>query len=136
MKTWCRNKLLNFYDDSDETSAGISQRIKKRLLENLLSIDNISTYSGENTTFHFAKQKSVFQKLKLLNPNIQCANFLAHILHKYTKQAGHKLQTDSKDVFLKIFSHFSSAKHTEELKTIFDFLGENRIYYIMWELGG
>jgi hypothetical protein len=32
------NEILVFYDDSDETSAGISQQIKKGLLENSLRL--------------------------------------------------------------------------------------------------
>jgi hypothetical protein len=34
-------KVLDFYDDPDETSAGIANQIKARLTENLLSLENI-----------------------------------------------------------------------------------------------
>jgi hypothetical protein len=66
----------------------------------------------------------VFQKSKL-NPNILCANCLAHILHSCTKQAGDKLRIDIESLAVKKFNHFSSSKHTEELKTIFEFCGDD-----------
>jgi hypothetical protein len=46
-------------------------------------------------------------------------------LHNCAKLAGGKLQTDLGSLVVKIFNHFSSAKCTEELKAIFDFLGED-----------
>lgn len=101
--------------------AEMPQQIKKNLLENLLSTDNISSYSGATASFHFAKQNSVFQKIKVQSTNIQPANFLVLILHNCIKEAGQKLQTDSKGLLVNIINHFSSAKHTEELKTIFDY---------------
>lgn len=50
---------------------------------------------------------------------------LAHLLHSYTKQAGDEVQTDIESLVVKMLNHFSSAKCTEELKAIFDFLGED-----------
>jgi hypothetical protein len=100
------NKVLDFYDDSNGTSAGISRQIQNRLPENSFSTHNISSYSGNNV----AKQK-------LLNPNTQRADCNARNLHSRAKKLGDKLQ---------ISNHFSSsAKHTEELNTIFDFRGED-----------
>jgi hypothetical protein len=55
------SKFLDIYDDPDETSAGISQQIKKVLLENSLSIDNISSYSGDNASVNFATHSSFFR---------------------------------------------------------------------------
>jgi hypothetical protein len=100
------NKVLEFYDDLDKTSAGISQQIPKRLLENSLSIDNISSYSGHNASTNFSKHNSILPKLKLLNQNIQRANCTAHILHICTKQAGNKLQIDIESLVAKIFNRF------------------------------
>jgi hypothetical protein len=41
-KNGVENKVLDFYDDPDETSAGITNQIKARLTENSLSLENIS----------------------------------------------------------------------------------------------
>jgi hypothetical protein len=92
------NKVLDFYDDLDKISAGIFQQIPKRLLENSLSTDNISSYSGHNASVNFSKHSSVLQKLKLLNQNIQHANRIAHILHNCTKQVSNKLQIDTESL--------------------------------------
>jgi hypothetical protein len=109
----------------DEISAGISQQIQKRLLENLLSIDNIFSYCGDCASVNFTKHSLVFEKLKL-NLQNQYANCLAHILHNCTKQACGRLQIDIESVAVKIFNHFSSfSKHTEELKAIFYFCGDD-----------
>jgi hypothetical protein len=99
------NKVLDFYDEPDKTSVGIAQQIPKRLLENSLSIDNISSYSGHSASVNFSKHNSVLQTLKLLNQNIQRADCIAHILHNCTKQASNKLQIDIKSLVAKIFNH-------------------------------
>jgi hypothetical protein len=117
-----------------ETSVGIYQQIEKKLLENSLSSDNIFSYSRDNANVNFAKHNLVFEKLKLLNPNIQCTDCLAHILHNCAKQADDKLQLDIESLVVKIFNPFSSAKHIEELKRVFDFLDED-YENLLWYAG-
>jgi hypothetical protein len=124
-KNGVENKVLDFYDDPDETSAGIANPIKARLTENLLSLENISSYSANNASVNFGKRNSVFQKLQQLNPSIQQANCPAHILHNCAKQAADKLDVDMESL-VKTFNHFSSsAKRITELKNVFQFLWED-----------
>jgi hypothetical protein len=123
-KNGVENKFLDFYDDPDETSAGIANQIKARLTENSLSLENISSYSADNASVNFGKHNSVFQKLQQLNPSVR-ANCPAHILHDCAKQAADKLDVDMESL-VKIFNHFSSsAKRISELRNVFQFLGED-----------
>jgi hypothetical protein len=94
-KNGVENEVLDFYDDPDETSAGIANKIKAKLTENSLSLENISSYSADNASVNFGKHNSVFQKLRQLNPSIQRANCPAHILHNCAKQAADKLSWTS-----------------------------------------
>jgi hypothetical protein len=120
------NKVLNFYDDPDETSAGTANQIKARLTGNSLSLENISSYSADNASVNFGKHNSVFQKPQQLNPSIQRANCPAHILHNCAKQAANKLDVDMESLVVKIFNHFSSsAKRITELKNVFQFIVED-----------
>jgi hypothetical protein len=119
-KNGVENKVLDFYDDPNETSAGIANQIKARLTENSLSLENISSYSADNASVNFGNHNSVFQKLQQLNPSIQRANCPAHIL-----QTADKLDVDMGSL-VKIFNHFSSsAKRITDLKNVFQFLGED-----------
>ena len=51
---------------------------------------------------NYGKHNSVFQKLKLAEPDMLAANCLAHILHNTTKYAAAKLCSDVENVLLKI----------------------------------
>jgi hypothetical protein len=46
-KRGVESKVLNFWNDPDKTSAGISRQIQKRPLENLISINNSSSFCGD-----------------------------------------------------------------------------------------
>jgi hypothetical protein len=136
-KNGVENKVLDFYDDPDETSAGIANQIKARLTENSLSVENISSYSADNASVNFGKHNSVFQKLQQLNPSIQRANCPAHILHNCAKQAADKLDVNMESL-VKIFNHFSSsAKRITELKTCSSSSGKTtKICCAMWRPDG
>nr|XP_055037244.1 uncharacterized protein LOC129424964 [Misgurnus anguillicaudatus] len=116
-------KVLDFYDDSDETSAAIHNQIVTKLEENGLGLDMISAYSADNASLNYGRYNSVFQKLKENNNCILKANCVAHIIHNSAKHAGDQLNIDIENVVNKTFSHFSSsAKRIEELKSIHSFV--------------
>ncbi|RXN24084.1 zinc finger protein 862-like [Labeo rohita] len=116
-------KVLDFYDDSDETSAAIHNQIVTKLEENGLGLDMISAYSADNASLNYGRYNSVFQKLKENNGCILKANCVAHIVHNSAKHAGDRLNIDIENVVNKTFSHFSSsAKRIEELKSIHTFV--------------
>lgn len=118
-----QTKVLDFYDDSDETSAAIHNQIVIKLEENGLGLDMISAYSADNASLNYGRYNSVFQKLKENNNCILKANCVAHIVHNSAKHAGDRLNIDIENVVNKTFSHFSSsAKRIEELKSIHTFV--------------
>ena len=62
-----KSKVLDFYEDSDETSASIHQQITSKLKENGLELDMISAYTADNASVNYGKSNSVYQKLKADN---------------------------------------------------------------------
>lgn len=85
-----QTKVLDFYDDSDETSAAIPNQIVTKLEENGLGLDMISAYSADNASLNYGRYNSVFQKLKENNSCILKANCVAHIVHNSAKHASAK----------------------------------------------
>lgn len=121
-----QTKVLDFYDDSDETAAAIHNQITTKLKENGLGLDMISAYTADNASVNYGRNNSVFQKLKENNSDILKANCVAHIVHNSAKHAGDQLNIDIEMVVNKTYSHFSSsAKRTEELKSVFNFVAED-----------
>ena len=51
-----QTKVLDFYDDSDETSAAIHNQIVTKLEENGLRLDMISAYSADNASVNYSTQ--------------------------------------------------------------------------------
>lgn len=120
-----QDTVLDFYEDSDETSASIHRQITSKLEENGLKLDMISAYTGDNASVNYGKYNSVFQKLKEDNSGIIKANCIAHLVHSCAKHAGDRLNIDIDSVVYKIFSHFSVSAHsTEALKAVFAFVEE------------
>ena len=108
-----QTKVLDFYDDSDETSAAIHNQIVTKLEENGLELDMISAYSADNASVNYGRYNSVLQKLKENNNCILKANCVAHIAHNSAKHAGDRLNIDFENVVNKTFSHFSSSTELE-----------------------
>lgn len=75
----CR-KLLDFYEDSDETSLGIFQCLTKITNDCNLSMNQICAYSADNASVNYGFHNSVFQKLKGENSKIFKANCFCHVI--------------------------------------------------------
>lgn len=123
LKDGIQNKIIDFYEDSNETATGMFQAIMSSIQNLGLSINQVSAFSTDNTNANFGKNHSVFTNLKTVNKNIFKANCHAHILHNCLKQAVEKLDIDIEGVILKFYSHFSvSAKRRDELKEFHNFV--------------
>ncbi|CAM4600073.1 unnamed protein product [Leuciscus chuanchicus] len=121
-----KNRVVDFYEDSAETSESIHRQITNKLKENGLRLEMISAYTADNASVNYGKFKSVYQKLKADNAGITKANCMAHVVHNCAKYAGDKLDIDIECTTNKIYSHFSSsAKRTEELKSLFEFVDQD-----------
>ncbi|CAH2088355.1 unnamed protein product [Euphydryas editha] len=115
-------KLLDFYEDADETSLGIYQRLKKITADAGLSIDQVSAYSADNASVNYGIHNSVFQKLKLDNEHVFKANCYCHIINNCVKYAMKGVNVDVESIVIKIYNEFSSsALKTKKLKECFDF---------------
>uniref|UniRef100_A0A8C6LFC2 Uncharacterized protein n=1 Tax=Nothobranchius furzeri TaxID=105023 RepID=A0A8C6LFC2_NOTFU len=116
-------KLLDFYEDCDETANGIHQALMNSLKKSDLDIGHISAYSTDNANVNFGKHHSVYSLFSSDNDRILKANCPAHIAHNTCKHACDQLSVDIEALVLKIYSHFSvSASRREELQSFFNFV--------------
>jgi hAT family C-terminal dimerisation region len=121
------DRLLDFYDDHDETANGISTKLLSVLTENELSINSVVSYGADNASVNYGKHHSVFVLLKaaqtdnkLLKANCNC-----HVLHNAAKHACKQMKYDVETLVIKTYNEFScSAKNVHELKECFEFVGE------------
>lgn len=58
-----RNKVLDFYEDSDVSSAGIRCQITNIRKEKDLRLDMVSAYIADNASVNYGKHNSVFHRL-------------------------------------------------------------------------
>lgn len=108
-----QNKLLDFVENSCETSASITDLLLKSLEKCCLKVSDISSYSADNASVNYGLHKSVYQKLTNLNKNILKANCNCHVIHNSGRNACKSLSFDVENLVLKIFAEFSnSAKNT------------------------
>lgn len=115
-------KLLDFYEDADETSLDIFQCLKKITADADLSINQISAYSADNASVNYGIHNSVYQKLKMENEHVFKANCYCHIINNCVKFALKGLEPDVESIVMKIYSEFSSsALKTKKLKECFEF---------------
>ena len=59
-----QSKLLDFYEDSDETANGIHQALMTCLENYELNIRNITAYAADNVNVNYGKYHSVCHRLR------------------------------------------------------------------------
>ncbi|XP_078282406.1 uncharacterized protein LOC144608476 [Rhinoraja longicauda] len=116
-------KLLDFYEDSDETADGIHRALMSCLEKYKLDIRQVTAYAAGNANVNTGKHHSVYHLLSSANNRILKANCPAHIVHNACKHASDQLSVDIETIVLKVYSHFSiSASRREELRSFFAFV--------------
>lgn len=117
IKSGVTDRLIDFYEDFDETSDGISRKLLQVLEENGLETRNLVSYGADNASVNYGKHHSVFVSLQAKHPHLRKANCNCHVLHNAAKHACKQLPYDVESLVIKVYSEFSSsAKRLEELK--------------------
>lgn len=112
-----QNKLLDFYENSNESADGMLEAIKKSMDSYNLSFNQVSGLSADNCNANFGIHHSLYTNIKKEVPNLIKGNCHAHIVHNTVKHAMGYLICDIENIVLKIYSHFSvSACRRDELK--------------------
>lgn len=110
------NKIIDFYENADETADGMLNAIQNSLNRLRLSFRNVSALSADNTNSNFGSKHSLYTNIFKVNNTILKGNCHTHILHNCFKHALQSLDIVVENVVLKIYDHFStSAKRREQL---------------------
>lgn len=119
------NFVLDFYEDANETSDAIHNRIIECLNEYNVNLMDVIAYSGDNASVNYGKHHSIYENLKISNNCIVKANCNCHVLHNTAKHALLQLPFDIENIILKIYSHFSiSAKRVQSLKSCYELIDD------------
>lgn len=76
-----KHGLLDFYEDSNESSEAITKNLVDVIERNGLDLNHVSAFSADNASVNFGKNISVYRKLKERNSGLIAANCKCHILH-------------------------------------------------------
>lgn len=112
-----QNKLLDFYENADESADGMFTAIKTSMDTFKIPFNQVSGLSADNTNANFGARHSLYTNMVAIVPDLIKGNCHAHIVHNCVKHGMSFLDYDVENVILKIYSHFSvSACRREELK--------------------
>jgi hypothetical protein len=121
-----KNFVIDFYEDSNESSFNIYSNIKKIMISHNLKFENIISYAADNASVNYGIHNSVFKNFNSENRFIVKANCNCHVLHNAAKYGLMKLPLDIENLVIKIYNHFSvSSKRFETLKTVYEFTETN-----------
>jgi hypothetical protein len=99
------SEILCFYEDSDETSEAIADKLKECISKAGLSGKQLVAYGADNCSVNYGKNKSVFVKLKnsFALPNLIAGHFNIHILHNSAKHRQKLLSFYVEMLVIKVF---------------------------------
>jgi hypothetical protein len=129
-----QNKIIDFYENSDESSTAVVNQFTSCLNECRLNIANVNAYIADNALVNYGKHNSVFQKLTAMNLSILKSNCNCHVIHNAVRNACKELTSDVENLILKVFSEFSnSAKKSQDLKEHSEFI-EMEYEDVLWHV--
>lgn len=117
-----QNKIIDFYEDANETAIAISDKIINILKSMEVSTKNLISFSADNAAVNYGKHNAVFKILKDNHvPNLIKANCLCHALLDTVRQVT-KHSFNVEKFVIKVYNEFSnSAQNVEQLKECFNF---------------
>lgn len=118
-----QNKLMDFYEDSNETSQKFFENIDNFMLQHDLDTTLLSAFSADNASVNYGAHNSVYQKIKdkYSDTKVVKANCNCHVLHNAARNAMKALTYDVENLIMKVYAEFSnSAKRTRELQAFFE----------------
>lgn len=86
-----QNKILDFYEDDYESAEAIAKKLCDCLKALKLPLSAVTSYSADNASVNYGKNKSVYQILTKENPAILKANCFLHVFHNAGKFAVKKI---------------------------------------------
>ncbi|CAH2088722.1 unnamed protein product [Euphydryas editha] len=98
-----QNKLIDFYENHDESADGMFNAIKNSLTKHNIPMEKISALSADNCNANFGIRHSLFTNMQTIIPDIIKANCHAHIVHNTVKFAINSLDHDIENIILKIY---------------------------------
>lgn len=114
-----QTKLIDFYENSDESADGMFKAVEESLKNCKLSVQNISGLSADNCNANFGTHHSLYTNIKSINAELIKANCHAHIVHNAVRHSLEFLDVDIENIILKVYGHFSvSAVRRNNLKII------------------
>lgn len=117
------NKLVDFYEDGDESAVAMSEQILSRISDLGLNLCQVSSFTADNTNANYGKNNSVYVHLKQRNPNLMKSNCCAHVVHNACRAGMNVMSFDVELLIIKVYNYFSnSAKRVAQLKDFFDFV--------------
>ncbi|KAI8432623.1 hypothetical protein MSG28_013609 [Choristoneura fumiferana] len=93
-KNGIENKLIDFYENSNESADGMFQAIQESMALYQLPFHKISGLSADNTNSNFGVNHSLFTNMKELIPDLIKGNCHAHIVHNCMRHSMNFLSYD------------------------------------------
>lgn len=106
-KTGLNTKLIDFIEQSDESSSAIAESLYKALNDVAIDPTRIIAYSADNAAVNYGKNNSVYVHLKQKNNYIFKGNCHCHILHNCARHASKLLEYDVETLILKVYAEFA-----------------------------
>lgn len=123
LKNGVSDRLLDFYEDCNETPEILKQKIVDILSKYKLDLAHLSAYSSDCANVNFSKFHSVYKLLNEENGKIVPLPCPARLVYNTAKKGCDLLKCDIETFIMKVLGHFSvSSKCAEPLNEIFDFI--------------
>ena len=73
--------LLDFYENPEQDSESIAMAIQKSLAKFTIDMSKATAHSADNAFVNYGMHHSVYQHLKIEQPNLIKGNCSAHVVH-------------------------------------------------------